>query len=134
MFITLGSRVMIKKISQRFLSTQFLSLLLIKMLIPAMATGGIAIEAGLNNQLESAYIDSVTPVEASVTEAVDVCSNGIEVNNEIMDCGYLPRLAGALSTAINFKHLPLSQGANAIHFLEQACSKPEVKLPDLSFT
>ena len=127
----MGSKVMIKKISERLFSTQFLSLLLIKMLVPAMVTGGIAIEAGLNNELESAYIDSITPVEASIAEVVDVCGNSIDVNNEITDCGYL---AGALSAAINFMHLPSSPGANTIRFMEQAWSQPDVKLPDLTFT
>ena len=124
---------MIKKISQRLISTQFLSLLMIKMLIPAMATGGIAIEVGANNQLQSAFINSVTPVEVSVGEAAEVCGNVINSDSAVMACGYEPSLAVALSATTSFKLLPSSPAANTVFFMEQTWSQQaDVKLPDLT--
>ena len=113
---------------QRFFSTQFLSLLLIKMLIPAMATGGIAIEVGANSRLESAHINSINAIEVCAGEA----GSGIECSNEVMVCECRPCIAVALSAMKNFEHLPLAQLANAINYMEQAWLRSDVKLPDLT--
>ena len=129
---------MIKKISERLFSKQFLNLLMIKMLIPAMATGGMSIEVGAINQLQSAYVNSITSVEVSVGELAEVYGNNIDPNMEIMTSGYRSNIAGDLSTMISFKKSSLLTGTHMIYFTEQNDPgdwlQPEVKLPDLTFT
>ena len=125
---------MIKKILQRLFSTHFLSLLMIKMLIPAMATGGMSIEVEANNQLQSACINSITPVDVSVGEAAEICGNSIDRNSEMIACGYRPDIAGTLSSTIRFENSYLLPSARTICTVEQTCLHSYIKLPDLTFT
>jgi hypothetical protein len=128
---------MIKKITERLLSKQFFSLLMIKMLIPAMATGGVSIEIGLNNQLSSADINSVTPIEVAVAETDEINVNSIDQSIKVAS-GYKSNMANDSSAMINLKNASFSAGANPVNLIEQTNScgylESEVKLPDLTFT
>ena len=93
---------MIKKISDRLFSRQFLSLLLIKMLIPAMATGGVSLEIGVTDLLQSAQANSITPVEASVEEMA-VAEAEIASDSDATVCEYHLDLVDGSSTLISFR-------------------------------
>ena len=129
---SMDNRAMIKKISQRLLSTQFLSLVMIKMLIPAMATGGMAVEIGAIDPVQAVYADTITAAEVSLGEAVEVSSSGINENSEILVQRNRPNIAGALSATTSSKNISLSPEAVTMSFKEQVQS--QVKLPDLTFT
>jgi len=107
------SKVMIKKLTDRLFSKQFLSLLMIKMLIPAMATGGVSIEIGVTDLLQSANTNSITPVEISVEE-VAVVNVEIAPDSEIVACEYQSNTVGDSSTMISAKNLPLPPKAHMI--------------------
>jgi hypothetical protein len=126
------NRAMIKKISQRLFSTQFLSLVLIKMLIPAMATGGVAVEIGAIEQVQPVYADTITAAELSTGEAVEVFISGINENSEILVREHRPTTAGTFSVTTISKNLSLSPEVVTSPFNEQ--TQPQIKLPDLIFT
>jgi hypothetical protein len=123
---------MIRKISQRLLSTQFLSLVLIKMLIPAMATGGVAVEIGAIEQVQPVYADTITAAETSTGETVEIFNSGLNENSEILVRVHRPNPDCASIATITSRNIALAPEAVTSPFKEQ--TQLQIKLPDLTFT
>ncbi len=124
--------MIIRKIKQKLASRHFLSLLLVKMLIPAMATGGITMEIEATHLLDLASLFDVAHVEAVTAEAeipgaVVSCS---EEQNDIVACTSLPSETSEDVSQTPALHLiRFRQEVNPGNWLES-----ELKLPDLALT
>jgi hypothetical protein len=93
--------------------------LLFPILMVLTATIGCLIAPPVPNQPPTAYIDSVSPVNATLGETVTFNGHGIDSDGSIAAYNWRSSLDGDLSTSASFKTQSLSQGTHTIWFKVQ---------------
>jgi hypothetical protein len=88
-------------------------------LIVLTASIGCLIAPPVSNQPPTAYIDSVSPVNATLGETVTFNGHGIDSDGSIAAYNWRSSRDGDLSTSASFKTPSLSQGTHTIWFKVQ---------------
>jgi len=84
-----------------------------------VAIGCLPTSGPPSNQLPTAYIDLVSPVNASLGETVIFVGHAIDTDGSIGAYSWRSSLDGDLSTSVNFKASSLSPGTHTIWFKAQ---------------
>ncbi len=114
---------MIRKLTKKIFSKHFLSLLLVKMIIPAMATGGITMEIEATHMLDIAALFNTTPAV-------------VYADAEIPEAAYAgqPAESSDVSVPVHNEELSENTALHLIRFREEcapaSCFEFDVKMPE----
>ena len=74
---------------------------------------------GMGNEPPVAYIDSISPSTAAISESVNFTGHGTDANGSVVGYKWRSRIDGDLSALANFDSDSLSEGTHIISFQVQ---------------
>jgi hypothetical protein len=124
---------MIRKLTKKIFSKHFLSLLLVKMIIPAMATGGITMEIEATHLLDIAALFNTTPAAVYADAGIPEAASAAE-SYETAACAGQPAESSDVSVPVHNEELSENAALHLIRFREEcapaSCFEFDVKMPE----